>query len=148
MKKREMVRLFILIATIALIAVLTACGAGSIDLSGNWSGSNSGLDARGDNYTETMVWDIVQAGNQIEGTELLTGEGYSGQATVSGTLDGAVLTFSVSGEYDEPYDGCEYTISGEAEITDQSIDGSYDGTSSCEDGTSNSASGTFTLNKE
>jgi len=148
MKERMMFRLFSAITLIALIVIVAACGSNAVDLSGTWSGSSTGSDSRGDEYTETLVWEITQTGNSIDGTETLTGDGYTGSAIISGTLDGNTLTFLVSGEYDTPYDGCTYSLSGEAEVMESSIIGSHESTSACTDGSENSASGSITLNKE
>jgi len=148
MQKRKMFRLFFLIVILALVIILTACGVDSIDLSGTWSGIHSGQDAGGESYTEMLIWEIGQTGNQILGTEKGISDEYIGHGTISGIVDGSVLTFSIYGIYDEPYDGCEYKISGEAEITNLSISGTYDGTASCDDGSKYSSNGTITLNKE
>lgn len=72
----------------------------------------------------------------------------TGRGTVSGTVSGATIQFSISvlaGGFDSPFVACTADISGTGSVSSTSITGTYTGSSSCGGAIS---SGQLTLNKQ
>lgn len=92
----------------------------------------------------------MQSGTSFSGTMTMTDTSTSvtGRGTVSGTVSGSSLQFSVSvlaGGFDSPYNACSATVTGTASIGSASVTGTYDGSSSCSGAIS---SGQLTLSKQ
>ena len=115
------------------------------NLAGMWSGSASDSSGPGQ-----LTWQLTQTGTSLTGTLVITdtGTGYSGRGTVSGTLSGSSIGFSMSvpsGGFDGPYASCTASLSGDGQATSSSIMGTYSGSNSCSGAI---ASGQLTLNKQ
>jgi hypothetical protein len=80
---------------------------------------------------------VRQSGTSVTGTLTLrdTRSGIAGQGTVSGSLTGSTLSFTMSipaGGFPSPYSSCTATLSGTANnVTSAAIAGSYSGNNSC-----------------
>ena len=120
---------------------VTTTQAPSSSLDGTYDGP--GTDSTGPG---TVTWGLTQTGNRITGAATSTDpSGISGQGTLSGTLAGSTLMFTMDfPPAGNPY-GCSARLSGIAEVTGAEIRGSYAGTSSCQGTVSN---GQFTLRKK
>ena len=97
-----------------------------------------------------MSWQLTQTDASVAGPATMidaTG-GVNGRGTVSGTLTGSSIRFSMSVPargFDNPYASCSASVSGEAQASSSSITGTYSGSNSCSGAI---ASGQFTLNKQ
>jgi hypothetical protein len=101
------------------------------NLTGTWSGPASDTSGPGQ-----MTWQITQEGSAFSGTLTLieTTANARGRGSVSGTLAGSAVTFTISvpaGGFDAPYQSCSSTASGTGRVTRSSIIGTYTGSSSC-----------------
>lgn len=77
-----------------------------------------------------------------------TGSGTKATGTVSGTVSGNGLTFSMSvpaGGADGTFTTCSATVSGSGTVSGASLSGSYTGSNSC---TGSFSSGTVTLSRQ
>ncbi len=97
-----------------------------------------------------MSWQITQTGASFSGTMTMidTGTRVTGRGTVSGTVSGSSIQFSIAvpaGGFDSPYASCTANVSGTGAVAATSINGNYAGSSSCSGAIS---SGQFTLNKQ
>ena len=115
------------------------------NVAGTWSGSASDSSGPG-----TMTWQLTQSGSSFSGSLTMTDTTTSvtGRGTVSGTLSGSSLQFSLSvpaGGFDNPYASCSATVSGSGTASASSITGSYSGSSTC---TGTISAGQLTLNKQ
>jgi hypothetical protein len=115
-----------------------------LSLEGAWSGEASDSSGPG-----TMTWQVTAAGTAFAGTAILI-EGstkLTGRGTVSGTVTGDALAFSLTipaGGFDSPYESCTATVSGEGHFTARLLTGAYSGSNSC---TGEVTSGLLTLNR-
>jgi hypothetical protein len=158
-------RLFVIVFALSLGVAAIACGGGgsggtttptepsppasNLNIAGTWTGS--AYDAAG-NFSGpgAMTWQITQTGAAFSGTMTITDSGtnVTGRGTVSGTVSGSSLTFSMSvpsGGFDSPYAACTANVTGSGVAAASSINGNYTGTSSCSGAIS---SGQITLNKQ
>lgn len=97
-----------------------------------------------------MTWQLTQSGTSVSGTMTMTDTStkVTGRGTVSGTISGSSLQFSVSvlpGGFDSPYNTCSASVEGNATISSSSLTGTYGGSSSCSGAIT---SGQLTLNKQ
>ena len=97
-----------------------------------------------------MTWQLTQSDSSFSGTLTMTdgGTGVTGRGTVSGSVSGNSIQFSLSipsGGFDSPYAICTATASGSGSASSSAISGSYSGSSSC---TGTIASGQINLNKQ
>ena len=115
-------------------------------LTGTWSGPANDSSGPGQ-----MTWQVTRSGTSISGDDVHdrhTSTKVTGRGTVSGTVSGSSLQFTVSvlaGGFDSPYSTCSASVSGNATISSASVTGTYDGSSSCSGAI---ASGQLTLNKQ
>lgn len=142
------------IAALVLGMVGAACKGGSsstptapspANITGTWSGSASDSSGPG-----TMTWQLTQSASSFSGILTMTDSStnVTGRGTVSGTVSGPSLQFSLSvpaGGFDSPYASCASTVSGSGSASSTSITGTYNGSSTC---TGTIGSGQLTLNKQ
>jgi hypothetical protein len=100
-------------------------------LTGTWNGSASDSSGPGQ-----ITWQIAQTASSFSGTMTIfdTNSGYGGGGSVSGTVAGASVHFSMRvapGGFEAPYASCTSDVSGDALITTPSMTGTYSGSSSC-----------------
>lgn len=133
------------VGAVSFACALAACGGGgssasgspaapsspstSVNLTGTWSGTASDSSGPG-----RMTWQLTQSGSAISGTFTMAddAQSVSGSGTVSGTVSGAAIQFSLSvpaGGFDGKYAACSSTVSGSGSATGSSISGSYSGSS-------------------
>ena len=146
----------------AAIVLSVACGGGGssstqpsptptptpsppVNVSGGWAGTASDSSGPGQ-----MAWQVTQADTVISGTVTMTdtSSGASGRGSLSGTMSGSALRFTIAvpaGGFDVPYATCSATVSGDATATTSAITGSYAGTNSCGGAV---ASGQVSLSKQ
>jgi hypothetical protein len=138
---------------VLVLALLSgACGGNSsptqptttASLSGIWSGSATDSSGPG-----LMTWQITQTGSSFAGTMTMTDSrtGVRGTGSVSGTVNGATIQFSLtvpSGGFDSAYGACTANVSGQAAVSGTTLSGSYAGTNSC---SGTISSGNVTLTK-
>jgi hypothetical protein len=96
-----------------------------------------------------MTWQLTQTDASFSGTVRATdtSTGAVGTGSVSGTITGSTLQFSITipaGGYPSPYASCTANVSGSGQATSSTITGTYTGTSSC---AGTIGSGQLTLNK-
>jgi hypothetical protein len=112
-----------------------------ISLNGTYAGTASDNTGPG-----TLSWVLTQSGSKITGSVTLGAGNITGHGTVSGTLSGSTLTFTISipaGGLPFPYASCVIAVSGTANnVTSSSINGTYSGNNSC---TGSVSGGTFNL---
>jgi hypothetical protein len=145
------------LAVLALSAA-AACGGGGgstptepsspANVNGTWSGSATDSSGPG-----TMTWQITQSGSSFSGSLTIVDSStkVTGRGTVSGTVSGSSLQFSLSvpaGGFDAPYTSCSSTVSGSGSTSSTSITGTYSGSSTGSCSTGTIASGQLTLNKQ
>lgn len=114
-------------------------------LTGTWSGPASDSTGPG-----AMAWQITQTGTSFSGTVTMTdtSTGLTGRGSVSGTVSGSSIHFSITvpaGGFDSPFASCTASVTGDGQASSSSITGTYSGSSSC-NGTI--GSGKLTLNKQ
>lgn len=130
-----------------------ACGGSSsataptstVTLTGTFSGQAGDSSGPG-----TLTWTLTQSGANVSGLASFTdtATGVSGTGTVSGSVSGATLSFTITipaGGFPAPANACTASMQGSAQATSTSIDGMYTGTNSC---TGPIQSGHFTLTKQ
>jgi hypothetical protein len=109
----------------------------TVDVSGHWVGNQT--DSTG---PENIFWQLSLAGNSLAGSGGRSGTNQAGGGdrglTISGTLSGSTLTFTVKWGVT-----CQRTISGTANVATAAISGTYNG-SSCNESIAN---GTLTLRR-
>lgn len=110
---------------------VTAPGAVLPELTGSWAGSASDTTGFGE-----FLWQVTQTGGTFNGRIEITDRsaGITGRGTVQGSVVESTLQFTITipaGGFDEPFDSCVTTVSGEASAASTSISGTYAGTSSC-----------------
>jgi hypothetical protein len=103
----------------------------SIDLTGSWSGT--GDDSSGPGQ---FTWQLMQSGGSFSGTFTATdaSSGVTGRGSVSGTLSGTSVTFSLtipSGGFDAPFADCNASASGQGTASASTVSATYSGTNSC-----------------
>jgi hypothetical protein len=143
------------LTALALFAA-AACGGGSTptepsspaNVNGTWTGSATDSSGPG-----TMTWRITQSGASFSGSLTITDNStnVTGRGTVSGSVSGSSLQFSLSvpaGGFDAPYTSCSSTVSGSGTSSSTSITGTYSGSSTGACSTGTIASGQLTLNKQ
>ena len=147
-------RLRSLVLLMAAMSVLNGCGGGSspaspsapsapIDLAGMWAGSASDSSGPG-----LMSWQLTQSGGSFSGTAVVSDPAGArvAQGTVSGTLSGSALQFSIAvpaGGFNEA--ACTASVTGSGAATATTITGTYSGTQSCSGAFT---SGSLTLSKQ
>jgi len=97
-----------------------------------------------------MTWTLSQNGASVSGSATLADDttGVSGRGTISGTLAGAALSFTITipaGGFPAPYGACTAQTQGSAQATGASIQGIYNGQNSC---TGPFQNGRFSLTKQ
>jgi hypothetical protein len=117
----------------------------TVNLAGAWAGSASDSSGPGQ-----MSWKITQTDTSFSGTMTMTdtSTGVSGQGSVSGTVSGASLHFSITvpaGGFASPYVSCTADASGDGQLSSATITGTYSGSNSC---SGTIASGQLTLSKQ
>lgn len=128
-----------------------ACGGSptppspAVDLTGAWAGSASDSSGPGQ-----MSWQLTQTDTSFSGTMTMTdaGTGVMGQGSVSGTVSGASIHFSIrvaAGGFPSPYESCTADVTGDGQASSSTITGTYSGSNSCSGAI---ASGQLTLNKQ
>ena len=147
-------------ATSGLIVASLACrggsstptqpsGASSSNVTGTWSGSASDSSGPGQ-----MTWQITQSGSSFSGPLTMTMTTadtlmvVTARGTVSGTLSGASIQFSIAvlaGGFDSPFSACTANVSGSGSTSSTEITGTYTGSSSCGGAIT---SGQLALNKQ
>ena len=100
-----------------------------------------------------MTWQLTQSGSSFSGSLTMTDSStnVTGRGTVSGSVSGSSLQFSLSvptGGFDAPYGGCSATVSGTATASSTTITGTYSGSSTGPCSTATIASGQLTLSKQ
>jgi hypothetical protein len=83
-----------------------------------------------------MTWQLTQTGTAFSGTMTMTDAGtkVTGRGTVSGTVSGLSIQFSISvpaGGFAAPYAGCSASVTGTGVAAATSINGNYSGSNSC-----------------
>jgi hypothetical protein len=122
----------------------SAPSGGQPTLSGTWSGNASDSSGPG-----LISWQISQSGTSFSGSAAITDTrtGITGRGSVSGTVSGSSITFSISipaGGFDSPFGSCSANISGTGQASSSSITGTYSGSNSC---SGDVGSGQFTVTK-
>ena len=146
---RALPRAVIALATSLGVAGL-GCGTptepsdGPANLTGVWDGSASDSSGPG-----RMSWQITQSGGSFSGTLTMLDEdnGINGRGSVSGSVSGASIQFSISipvGGFDGSFAPCAADASGSGAASSSTITGSYAGGNSC---TGAVTSGQLTLTK-
>lgn len=144
------------LAPLVLLLAIAACRSGTSGpatpsapadsgLTGTWRGTASDSSGPGQ-----MTWQLTQAGGTINGTVTMTdtATGLTGRGSISGTLSGETLRFTLNipaGGLDAPFGSCRSEVSGDAQVSGTTMTGSYSGSSSCAGAI---ASGQLTLNKQ
>jgi len=125
------------IALLGILMAFVSCGGDSVtgpqvvNIAGVWSGT--GVDSSGPGI---MTWDIQQSGGTISGTvTAATTQGtVTGHGTLSGQITGTTLAFTITispGGFAPPFESCTATITGSAQVSGSSLQGTYGGTNSC-----------------
>jgi hypothetical protein len=83
-----------------------------------------------------MTWQLEQSGASVSGSLTMTDSttGISGQGTVSGTLSGATLNFTLrvpAGGFGGSWASCTVDVTGSAQVGGSSMTGTYTGSNSC-----------------
>lgn len=96
-----------------------------------------------------MEWSLTESNGSVSGSVTLVDftAGVKGTGSMSGTLSGATVTFTLTvpaGGFDGPFAGCSAAMTGQATLTDATLTVSYSGTNSCSGAV---ATGTATLSK-
>ena len=117
----------------------------SVNLNGTWSGPASDSTGPG-----AMAWQVTQTAASFSGTVTMTdtATGLTGRGSVSGTVSGSAVRFSITipaGGFDSPFASCTASVTGDAQASSSSITGTYSGSSSCNGAI---GSGKLTLNKQ
>jgi hypothetical protein len=143
------------LAVIILAIAVSSCGGGSsspsapsttpANVNGAWTGSASDSSGPG-----TMTWQITQSGTSFSGNLTMSDSAtnVTGRGSVSGTVSGSTIQFSISvpaGGFDSPYASCSSSVSGSGTVASTSITGTYSGSNTC---TGTIGSGQLTLNKQ
>jgi hypothetical protein len=97
-----------------------------------------------------MGWQVTQADTSFSGTVTLmdTSTGFTGRGSVSGTVSGSSIHFSITvpaGGFEGPLASCTASVSGDAQASSSSITGTYSGSNSC---SGTITSGQLTLTKQ
>jgi hypothetical protein len=116
-----------------------------VNLSGSWGGSASDSSGPGQ-----MSWQLAQTDTAFSGGIRMTdtGTGVGGTGSVSGSVSGAAVQFSITvpaGGFQSPYGSCTATASGSGQATSSTITGTYTGSNSC---SGTISSGQLSLNKQ
>lgn len=109
----------------------TAPGAAPVDVTGTWAGSAADTTGFGE-----FLWAVTQTGGTFAGRVDVTDRsaGITGRGSVHGSVLDGTLQFTItipSGGFDQPFEACSTTVSGEATISSSSLSGTYAGSSSC-----------------
>ena len=125
--------------------MLTPPSPSTVNLTGAWAGSASDSSGPGQ-----MSWQLTQSDTSFSGTMTMTdvSTGVTGQGSVSGTVSGVSLHFSISvraGGFASPYASCTADASGDGQVSSATIVGTYSGSNSCSGAI---ASGQLTLSKQ
>lgn len=114
------------------------------DVNGSWRGTATDSSGPG-----AMVWQITQSGTSFSGTVTITdtSTGLTARGTISGTVSGSSIQFSIAipaGGF-ETMPTCTASATGSGSIAGSTITGTYSGSSTCSGSIS---SGQITLNKQ
>jgi hypothetical protein len=101
------------------------------NISGAWNGTASDSTGPGQ-----LTWSVTQDGTSFTGTLMIvdSGTNVSGRGSVSGTISGTAVHFSMSvsaASFDRPYEECSASLSGDAQVSGSSLSGTYSGVNSC-----------------
>ena len=96
-----------------------------------------------------MTWQLQQSDAAVSGTLTMTdtGTGRAGLGTITGTMSGEALSFTLRvplGGFADPWASCTAEVTGAAQVSASTMTGSYTGTNSC---TGPISSGQFTLTR-
>jgi hypothetical protein len=141
-------------SVIILAIAVSSCGGGSsspsapstpANINGTFAGAASDSSGPG-----TMTWQITQSGTSFSGNLTMTDSttNVTGRGSVSGTVSGSTIQFSISvpaGGFDGAYASCSSSVSGSGTASSTSITGSYSGSNTC---SGTIGSGQLTLNKQ
>ena len=94
-----------------------------VSLTGHWRGHVSDSFGQGN-----MTWDIVQAGTSISGEMRSLGTSGAFRGSVSGTVQGSTLSFTIT----IVRGLCSITARGTATVVHDTISGTHTGTNSCD----------------
>lgn len=100
-------------------------------LAGVWSGGAADSSGPG-----TMTWTVSQQEGAVSGTVVVVDSttGVTGRGTLSGAVTGLDFTFTLrvpAGGFDAPYESCGTEVSGTGKVVLDSIEATYEGTSTC-----------------
>lgn len=138
-RRAHRARLLVVFALVAG-APLAGCGdSGSTATSPSPGVTVSGLftgPATDSSGPGTLTWTVSQSGGDVTGSVSFsdTATGATGNGSVSGRVSGTTLTFTMSvpaGGFPSPRSGCTATMTGTAQATSTTIDGTYAGSNSC-----------------
>ena len=123
----------------------SSTGSSSVNLTGTWSGSASDSSGPGQ-----MSWQLSQTDTSFSGTLTMTDTvaGVTGRGSVSGTVSGSSIRFSINvpaGGFASPYAACTASVSGEGQASLSTVTGTYSGSNSCSGAIT---SGQLTLSKQ
>jgi hypothetical protein len=117
----------------------------SLNLTGTWSGTASDSSGSGQ-----MTWQLTQSNSTVSGTATIDANGTGGRGSVTGTLSGSSLQFTLTfpaGSFDAPYAACATTVSGTSNASATVLSGTYTGSSTGSSECRAIGTGQFTLNK-
>jgi hypothetical protein len=102
-----------------------------VNLGGAWSGTAKDSSGPG-----RMTWQLSQSGSAISGTMTMSDDvtQVTGQGTLSGTLSGNTLQFSIAipaGGFTGSDSACSLSVSGSASATASAISGTFAGSNTC-----------------
>jgi hypothetical protein len=114
-------------------------------LTGTWAGTATDSSGSG-----PLTWQLEQNQEVFTGTLTMNdaATGTRGTGTVSGTMSGSTLNFSMrspAGAMDRPFGMCRTEASGSGQATPATITGTYAGSNSC---TGNFFEGKLTLSRQ
>ena len=83
-----------------------------------------------------MTWELEEDASSFSGVLHVTDmhSGYSGKGSVSGTVNGAALTFTLKvavNGFEPPFENCTAEMTGQGQLDSSSITGTYAGSNSC-----------------
>jgi hypothetical protein len=134
-----------LVVPVFMLSVV-ACGGGSsgatsptaptpaspsVNIAGAWGGTAKDSSGPG-----RMTWQLSQSGSAISGTMTMSDDvtQITGQGTVSGTLAGSTLQFSIAipaGGFSGGDNACSLSVSGSASATVSTLSGTFTGSNTC-----------------
>jgi hypothetical protein len=105
-------------------------------VSGTWTGTSTDPVEN-----SQLTWTLTQDGTTVNGTSRFVGvrSGFEADGTISGTVSGSTFTFSFTLTFAVPFQFCTASASGTAQLTNNSMAGTYTGMNSCQSGPFGSA---------